>query len=40
MSKSKKTYTKRGREEEISPEELLRRYAAMKRFLEDDWGRP
>jgi hypothetical protein len=39
MPKSKKTSTKRGREEEITPEELLRRYAAMKRFLEDDWGR-
>jgi hypothetical protein len=39
MPKSKKTSRKRGREEEITPEELLRRYAAMKRFLEDDWGR-
>jgi hypothetical protein len=39
MPKSKKASTKRGREEEITPDDLLRRYAAMKRFLEDDWGR-
>jgi hypothetical protein len=39
MPKSKKTSKKLGRDEEIGHEELIRRYAAMKRFLEDNWGR-
>jgi len=39
MSKNRKTSKKLGRDEEIDPEELMRRYAAMKRFLEDNWGR-
>ncbi len=39
MPKNKKIPKKLGRDEEIDSEELLRRYAAMKRFLEDNWGR-
>ena len=39
MSKNTKSTKKLGRDEEISPDELLRRYAALKRFLEDNWGR-
>lgn len=39
MPKNEKTSKKLGRDEEIDPEELVRRYAAMKRFLEDNWGR-
>ena len=39
MPKNKGTSKKLGRDEEIDPEELVRRYAAMKRFLEDNWGR-
>jgi hypothetical protein len=39
MPKSKKACKKLGRDEEIGHEELIRRYAAMKRFLEDNWGR-
>jgi hypothetical protein len=39
MPKNKKTSKKLGRDEEIDAEELVRRYAAMKRFLEDNWGR-
>jgi hypothetical protein len=39
MSKDTKAAKKLGRDEEISPDELLRRYAALKRFLEDNWGR-
>lgn len=39
MSKNNKTTSNLGRDENISPEELVRRYAALKRFLEDNWGR-
>jgi hypothetical protein len=39
MPKNRKTSKKLGRDEEINPDELVRRYAAMKRFLEDNWGR-
>src|SRR5262245_50555731 len=39
MAKNERTSKKLGRDQEIAPEELLKRYAAMKRFLEDNWGR-
>src|ERR1700674_3545276 len=39
MSKDRETAKKLGRDEKIDPGELLRRYAALKRFLEDNWGR-
>jgi hypothetical protein len=39
MPKNERTSKKLGRDEEIGAEELVRRYAAMKRFLEDNWGR-
>jgi hypothetical protein len=39
MSENTKAAKKLGRDEEIKPAELLRRYAALKRFLEDNWGR-
>jgi hypothetical protein len=39
MPKSKRISKKLGRQEEIAQDELVRRYAAMKRFLEDNWGR-
>ncbi len=39
MSKNTKATKQLGRDEEINPDELLKRYAALKRFLEDNWGR-
>jgi hypothetical protein len=39
MTKKRNNPGKMGRDEEIAPEELLKRYAALKRFLEDNWGR-
>jgi hypothetical protein len=39
MARKKNISKKVGRNEEINPEELLKRYAALKRFLEDNWGR-
>jgi hypothetical protein len=39
MPKNKNTSKKLGRPEEIDADELVRRYAAMKHFLEDNWGR-
>jgi hypothetical protein len=39
MPKNEGNSKKLGRDEKIDPEELVRRYAAMKRFLEDNWGR-
>lgn len=39
MSKKRANPIKVGRDEEIKPEELLKRYAALKRFLENNWGR-
>jgi hypothetical protein len=39
MPRNSKTSKKAGRGQEIEPKELLRRYAALKRFLEDNWGR-
>jgi hypothetical protein len=39
MPKDQKTRKKFGREQEVEPEELVRRYAALKRFLDDNWGR-
>lgn len=38
MPKQKRS-KKLGRPEAISPEELLKRYKALRRFLEDNWGR-
>src|SRR5690242_6587974 len=39
MAKTTKGKKKLGRDEEISREDLLKRYAAIKRVLEDNWGR-
>jgi hypothetical protein len=39
MPKKHKTSNNLGRDEDIDPKELLRRYTAMKQFLEDNWGR-
>lgn len=39
MPNLSKNPKKLGRDEEINPEELVRRYAAIKRVLEDNWGR-
>ncbi|SRR6266498_493271 len=39
MSKNNEVDRRLGRDEEIDSKELLRRYAALKRFLEDNWGR-
>lgn len=39
MPKKTKKAKKGGRYEEISPEDLLTRSSAWKRFLEDNWGR-
>ncbi|MGH9515923.1 MAG: hypothetical protein ACRD3P_09635 [Terriglobales bacterium] len=39
MSKAQKRLKRLGRDQEIEPQELLKRYAALKRFLEDNWGR-
>jgi len=39
IPKNIKDSKKLGRNEEVSPEDLLKRYAALKRFLEDNWGR-
>ena len=39
MPKTNKKSGKLGRDEQISVEELTRRYAALKRFVEDNWGR-
>ena len=39
MPKKAKHSKKLGRPEELSSEELLDRFKALKRFLEDNWGR-
>src|SRR3989442_15984648 len=39
MLKKTKNSKKLGRHQIISPEELFDRYKALKRFLEDNWGR-
>jgi|SRR6185312_3201813 len=38
MLKKKKVSDNLGRDQEISPDELAKRYAALRRFLEDNWG--
>jgi hypothetical protein len=39
MLKRTKSSKKLGRDQEVADEDLVRRYAAMKRVLEDNWGR-
>jgi hypothetical protein len=38
MPKRTKSLKKLGRDQEVAEHDLVRRYAAMKRFLEDNWG--